>query len=132
MVGSTFLPLNFGDNPTAKPMVNPENGTFFLFVRELWARFGRLRLGYLWAILEPLALVGAFSGLKVLLGSEPIGGVPYPLFSRPGSWAICFSNTSSLLSLSAVEANLGLFNYRHIKPADTVLSRAMVEARIFL
>lgn len=105
---------------------------FALFVRELWARFGRLRLGYLWAILEPLALVAAFSGLKILIGSEPIGGVPYPLFFAAGILGYLLFQHISLLSLSAVEANLGLFNYRHIKPADTVLSRAMVEAGIFI
>jgi capsular polysaccharide transport system permease protein len=105
---------------------------FSLFVRELWARFGRLRLGYLWAILEPLAMVAAFSGIKILFGSKPIEGVPYPLFFTAGIVGYLLFQHISLLALSAVESNMGLFNYRHIKPADAVLSRAMVETGIYL
>ena len=41
---------------------------FALFVRELKTRFGKYRLGYVWALLQPIAHVMVLSVYGVLWG----------------------------------------------------------------
>lgn len=105
---------------------------FAVFVRELNTRFGRFRLGYLWAILEPLAMISVLSGVRVIFGTSAIAGLPFPVFFAAGVLAYLFFNHIINSSLSAVEANLGLFNYQRVKPADVLTARALLELLIAL
>lgn len=102
-----------------------------LFLREIKTRFGKYRLGYFWAILEPtahllvmLAIFGYFMHRTMPDISFPVflinGIIPYFLFSHITS-----------RSISAIEANQGLFNYRPVKPVDTVIARALLESVIY-
>lgn len=103
---------------------------FALFVRELRARFGRFRLGYAWAVLEPLALIAVLSGLRVFWGRSDIAGLPYPLFFASGIMPFLLFQHILNDSLNAVESNQGLFNYQRVKPADSVFSKVLLETLI--
>jgi capsular polysaccharide transport system permease protein len=103
---------------------------FSLFVRELATRFGQYRLGYLWAILEPLAMIVVLSGVRILFGNENIAGLSFPVFFAAGILAYSLFNHILNTSLSAVESNLGVFNYQRVKPADVVAARAGLELLI--
>lgn len=105
---------------------------FALFVRELNTRFGRFRLGYLWAILEPLAIVVILSSVRVFLGRTDIAGLPYPVFFASGIIAYLMFQHIVSSSLNAVESNIGLFNYQRVKPFDVFTARAMLELLIAL
>lgn len=104
---------------------------FALFLRELRTRFGKYQLGYLWALLEPgihvLVLVSLFT---FFLGRVKIG-ITFPVFFVAGivPWFL-FTNIA-VRSLRAVSANSGLFNYKLLKPIDTVLARALLELLIY-
>lgn len=103
-----------------------------IFHRELGARFGRYHLGYLWAILEPLALVAVLSGVKVLFGREDMEGIGFPLFFASGVLGYLLFQRIAIGSLQAVESNLGLFNYQRVQPVDIVIARTLLEICIFL
>lgn len=60
--------------------------TFGLLIRELKTRFGSYRLGYAWALLDPLLIISAFSLIFGLRGHSGFGGAPAPLFMTA---AIC-------------------------------------------
>lgn len=105
---------------------------FALFVRELNSRFGRFRLGYLWAILEPLAMVGVLSGVRLLFGKQDIAGLPFPIFFAAGIIPFFLFQHVVNQSLSAIEANQGLMNYQRVKPSDAVFSRVLLESLISL
>lgn len=105
---------------------------FAIFVRELGARFGRFRLGYLWAILEPVAMVSVLCGVRVLFGNEDIEGLGFPVFFASGVLGYLLFQHIAIGALGAVEANQSLFNYQRVKPADTVLARALLEFVVFL
>jgi capsular polysaccharide transport system permease protein len=105
---------------------------FAVFIRELNTRFGRFRLGYLWAILEPLAMIGVLSAVRVLFGTADIAGLSFPVFFATGVLAYLVFNHIINSSLGAVEANLGLFNYQRVKPADVLVARALLELLIAL
>ncbi|MDC7710853.1 ABC transporter permease [Vogesella indigofera] len=103
---------------------------FALFLRELKTRFGAYRLGYLWALLEPLGhllIIGTVFGLR---SKSVMPGIDFPVFLMSGivPW-LMFNNILSR-SMSAVDANQGLFGYRQVKPIDAILARVQVEVLV--
>ena len=53
--------------------------TFGLLIRELKTRFGSYRLGYAWALLDPLLIIGAFSLIFGILVSTLLTLVVIPV-----------------------------------------------------
>jgi len=103
---------------------------FALFLREIKTRFGKYRLGYFWAVLEPLSYVLVLSLIRLLFSNSDIGGIDHPVFYTTGIIPFLFFQHSINVCLYAVDSNLGLFNYQRIKPVDAVLSRVLLEAVI--
>jgi capsular polysaccharide transport system permease protein len=128
-----------GRNASGQPGLNVARGwevmrrsVKALFLRELRTRFGKYRLGYVWAILEPAAQVGI---LVLILGSFARAALPdisFPVFLINGVVLYSLFSAIASRSLSAVEANAGLFIYRPVRPIDTVLSRGMLEFCVHL
>ena len=103
---------------------------FGLLIRELKTRFGSYRLGYAWALLDPLLMISAFSLIFGLRGSSGFGGAPAPLFITASYLPfLFFRNVVSKLQ-SAVGANIGLFCYRQVTPFSTFIARFMLETMI--
>jgi capsular polysaccharide transport system permease protein len=104
---------------------------FALFTRELKARFGHFRLGFFWALAEPISLVLVMSAVRLAFGNQDISGVSYPLFFAAGIVPYLFFQTAVTQSLSTIESNLPLLNYRQVKPADAVMARCLLEFLIY-
>ncbi len=101
--------------------------TFGLLIRELKTRFGSYRLGYAWALLDPLLMIALFSAIFGMRGHSGFGGAPAPLFITAGYLPfIFFKNVVSKLQ-SAVNANKGLFCYRQVTPFSTFIARFILE-----
>ncbi|CAM7104497.1 ABC transporter permease [Escherichia coli] len=106
--------------------------TFGLLIRELKTRFGSYRLGYAWALLDPLLIIGTFSLIFGMRGHSGFGGAPAPLFMTASYLPfLFFRNVVSKLQ-SAVNANMGLFCYRQVTPFATFVARFILEAIIGL
>ncbi len=106
--------------------------TFGLLIRELKTRFGSYRLGYAWALLDPLLMISAFSLIFGMRSSGGFGGVPAPLFITASYLPfLFFRNVVSKLQ-SAVSANMGLFCYRQVTPFATFVARFILETIIGL
>ncbi|WP_333852310.1 ABC transporter permease [Leclercia sp.] len=104
--------------------------TFGLLIRELKTRFGSYRLGYAWALLDPLLIICAFSLIFGMRGHSGFGGAPAPLFITTSYLPfIFFRNVVSKLQ-SAVSANMGLFCYRQVTPFTTFIARFILEVII--
>lgn len=100
---------------------------FALFVRELKTRFGKYRLGYVWALLEPMAHVIVLSLIWSAMGHTAINDIPVPLFLMTGIVPYLFFTSACTLSMNAIESNRGLFNYRQVRPIDPVIARIILE-----
>lgn len=98
-----------------------------LFLREIRTRFGKYQLGYAWAILEPVASVGLFLTIFTVLGAHAPAGITFPVFLATGVILNSLFVEISNRSIKAMEANSALFNYRPIRPVDTVIARALLE-----
>ncbi len=103
---------------------------FALFVRELKTRFGKYRLGYVWALLEPLVHVIVLSLILSAVGRSDFSGIPLYLFLATGIVPYLFFTKTTAQCMGAIEANRGLFNYRQVRPVDPVLARIILESII--
>ncbi len=102
-----------------------------LFLREMKTRFGSKRFGYVWAILEPAAIILVFWAMFGLSLRKGMPGVDYPMFLLTGMLPYqLFVNTLNT-SMAAFESNQGLFNYRQVKPFDALVTRCLVECLVY-
>jgi len=101
---------------------------FALFIRELKTRFGSYRLGYVWAMLEPVAHVLVLTLIWSALGRKEFFGIPVALFLFTGMVPFLFFQKTASMCMKAVTANKGLFNYRQVRPIDPVLARVLLES----
>ena len=105
---------------------------FALFIREMKTRFGKFRLGYLWAILEPLSFVLILSMIRMFFNNRGIGGIDHPVFYATGIMPFLFFQHCVNVCLHAVDSNIGLFNYQRVRPIDAVLARVLLEVSIMM
>lgn len=102
-----------------------------LFFREIRTRFGKYRLGYLWAILEPAAHLFILLAIFRFIVSRTMTDISFPVFLLNGIIPYLLFSSIVKRSLKAIEANQGLFNYRPVKPVDTVIARVLLETTIY-
>ncbi|NRD72369.1 ABC transporter permease [Shewanella sp. VB17] len=103
-----------------------------LMMREIKTRFGSNRLGYFWALAEPIAQAGIMALMFSLIGRSSVSGIPVALFLLVG--ILPFKMFSKLLPQlsAAVEANKGLLSYRQVSAIDPIITRIIIEAATFL
>lgn len=102
-----------------------------LLMRELKTRFGASKLGYFWALAEPVAQASIMAVLFTLIGKTSLSGVPVALFLISGIMPFkAFSKTLTQLS-SGIAANKALFSYRQVSPIDPIITRLIIEVSTF-
>ena len=98
-----------------------------LFLREIQTRFGTKRLGYFWAIIDPMSKVIMFSIMHSALPTTTFQHIDYPVFLATSFLTYNFFSATMNSSISAFDANKALFSYQQVKPIDTIISRFFVE-----
>lgn len=102
-----------------------------LFLREIKTRFGKYRLGYLWAALEPMAHMLILLVIFGYVMHRTMPDISFPVFLINGIIPFFIFSNISNRSIGAIAANQGLFNYRPVKPIDTIIARTILEAFIY-
>lgn len=98
-----------------------------VLLREMHTRFGRARLGYLWALSEPLAHVLTLFAIFTLLGrSSPVGDDLLPFFTTGIVPWLVFSHTATRV-MKSVDANQALLSYPQVTPLDLMAARGVLE-----
>ncbi|WP_444891182.1 ABC transporter permease [Microbulbifer sp. DLAB2-AA] len=105
---------------------------YALLVREMKTRFGKWKLGYAWALLEPTMHIMVLAAIFSFIGREFYPGIPTALFMLGGIAPFLFFSHCFGKSMATVDSNRGLFNYRQLRPFDAVLSRVMLEFAIYI
>jgi len=116
-----------GNIPIRTPWQIQKSVVFALFLRELKTRFGSLKFGYVWLLLEPMAQVIVLSLVFSYFRSHTLFGIDYPVFLATGIVPFLMFKNIALRVMQGVEANRALFSYRQIKPMDTFIARALLE-----
>ena len=102
-----------------------------LFLRELNMKMSVGKLGLFWTFFEPFAQVSVFISIRVaVMGTGQGSNFDYAVFMASGF--IAFNMFKRILSGStgAFQANKGLFNYKQVKPIDTILARILLQVFI--
>ena len=103
-----------------------------LVYRELKTRVSQVKFGVLGVFLEPLGVLAVFLCIFVLIRSgRNANGLDLVLFLSCGVVLYTMASDIALRSLKAMDANEALFFYRPVKPIDTVIARALVEAGLY-
>ncbi len=97
-----------------------------LFLREIQTRFGTKKLGYFWAVIDPMVKVIIFSLMYIATGASN-QGIDLPVFLATSFLTYNFFSAVMNNSMSAFDANRALFNYKQVKPIDTIFSRFFIE-----
>jgi capsular polysaccharide transport system permease protein len=99
---------------------------FAMILREARVRHGRAKIGYSWAILEPVLLITAMTLLFNEFGNSA-GSAEFALFFATGVLAFqLFRNTSAYISMS-FDQNMPLFNYPLVRPMDAAVARLILD-----
>jgi capsular polysaccharide transport system permease protein len=104
-----------------------------LMRREMRAHFGEARLGYLWAVIEPILHLTILAVLfdYVLKRHNPLGG-SLNLFMMTGLLPYFLYYKLATYLAGAVEGNRSLLSVPVIKPLDVFVSRALLEVATHL
>lgn len=99
---------------------------FALVLREMRGRFGRLRMGALWVVLEPVAHLAAV-GTLVTLRTQASPSYEFLVWLLVGLSPFLLYKNIVLKLMGSVDANKALFSYKQIQPADAFIARTLVE-----
>lgn len=103
-----------------------------LLMREIKTRFGSNRLGYFWAIAEPIAQAAVIGAVFTLLGRNSVSGITVALFMFTGILPFkMFTKILPQLS-AAVSANKSLLVYRQVSAIDPIIARIIIEVATFI
>jgi len=106
---------------------------YALILREMQARFGRSNIGPLWALVEPLLLVGVFTlGYLALGRRSPPQGMEFLPFLATGIIIYLSLRNIAGRMTSAVESNRGLLLYPQVTPFDLMAARLLLEGATFI
>ena len=101
---------------------------FALLLREMKARVGGQWIGAIWTLLEPLTHTMIIVTILGFVRGSTRAGLEYPVFLVTGLLPFFLFQHLAMRLMDGIESNKGLFSYRQVKPLDTLLSRACVEA----
>ena len=116
-----------------QPIVVQSRVIWALLLRETRTRFGKSRLGYAWALLDPLLYIIALSGVFYAMGRHnPPLGTSVILFFATGVLPYrMFSRIAGLL-LGAITSNEALFYFPAVKQIDAILARFLLELATYM
>ncbi len=98
-----------------------------LMLREIKSRFGRQKLGYIWAVLEPTAFIALFAILFSYAHQSAPSGMPVVPFMITGIAPFILFRSTMTQTMGAIETNRVLLTFPQIKLLDLVLARALLE-----
>lgn len=98
-----------------------------LILREIRTRYGHSKIGFAWALLEPITHIAVLSMIFISIGrTPPVGNSMIPFFATGILPFLLFRNLSDSVT-SALDANRALLTYPIVKEVDTLFARAMLE-----
>ncbi len=103
-------------------------------IRESKTRHGRLKIGYIWAFLEPILFVFVLTSIFYYVGSGAgvlHEGMPTRQFFLTGLLAYFLFQNIVIQSMSSINANLELLYYPQVQIFDLSVARTILETMTF-
>lgn len=99
-----------------------------LILREIKTRFGKQRLGYIWALLEPMLMVIVLVIVFSFRGRYTPPGMGLELFLITGIVPFLLFRKIMSSSISALASNRSLLTYPQVQINDIILARFLLES----
>jgi capsular polysaccharide transport system permease protein len=99
-----------------------------LFLREATGRLAGGHAAWLWLLLEPAAHIIFMMVFFGVIRHQVRHDANVEVFVLVGVWGFFLVRNIAQRGMDAISANQSLFSYRQVRPVDTVLVRATVEA----
>jgi len=96
---------------------------FALMLREMTTAYGRSALGYLWAVIEPVAAVTLLSVVFAIAFRAPPLGSNFPLFYATGYLVFMIYASVGIKLATAIRFSRPLLEFPAVRPLDAVLAR---------
>lgn len=113
-------------------LMNMQRVIVAIILRETKTRFGKNKLGYLWALIEPSAYIALLIFIrKSLHATIPFGENLY-LFILTGILVYRIFISVAGRATNAISANQSLLTYPLVKPIDTISARIILEVLTML
>jgi len=97
-----------------------------LFLRELNIKMSVGKTGLFWTFFEPFMQVTMFILIRIAIMGRSSANYDVVVFMASGFIAFNMFNKVLMSSAGTFVANKGLFNYKQVKPIDTILARVLV------
>ncbi len=99
-----------------------------LLLREQKTRFGRSRIGYVWAVVEPLAHIAVMSLVYWAVNRQAPVGASVIMFFATGVLPFFLFHKTALHLGAAVRGSQKVLRMPFVAPMDMVVARAILEA----
>lgn len=103
-----------------------------MFLREALGRLFAMRAAWFWLLLEPVFHTAYLMFLFTVMRVGNIGGVDTAVWIMVGMQAFFMFRNTGTQVMNAISANRTLFAYRQVKPIDTLIVRAGLEALLLI
>ena len=99
-----------------------------IFLREALDRLFDMRAAWLWLFMEPVIHIGFIAFVFSLIRVRMVGGMDVAVWITVGMLAFFLFRRTAVQVMHAADSNRAYFTYRQVKPFDTAIARAGLEA----
>lgn len=99
-----------------------------IILRETKTRFGKNKLGYLWAVIEPSTYVAILVFIRQTMHASVPFGENLALFILTGVLVYRVFVSIAGRTMGSISSNQSLLTYPLVKPLDTIVSRIVLES----
>lgn len=104
-----------------------------LVLREAMTRYGEHKLGFLWALLEPIVMVTLLAVIfSVFRGRTSAGDIPFAVFVLTGFVPFTFFTNNKSQLINALVNNKALLGFPQVTSFDVITARALLESMVTL
>lgn len=103
--------------------LRPLRAIFALLLREMSTTYGKSAMGYLWALVEPIAALALMSVVFSLMLRSPPLGTNFPLFFASGFLVFQIYSNGGNKVATAVQFSKPLLEFPAVTPLDAILAR---------
>jgi len=104
-----------------------------LILRETKSRYGDHKIGFLWALLEPIVMVTLFVGIMAAFrGASPGGGMPLVPFMICGMVPFTMFRNPMGQMQGSIDQNRSLLAFPQVTTFDVIVARSILEFIVLL
>ncbi len=120
------MKMKFVDSNISGAIIVMTRVIYALILRETKTRYGRLKIGYLWAFLEPMLFISILSLISIYTGRLSSSEIPLLLFYVTGLLPFFLFRDVTTFTMVAVKQNMPLLYYPQVQIFDLCAARAIL------